>query len=394
MAVEHIQYEYEVRSGEAIQKAVEGKSNDFKPDLGVLAWLVLFGLGGGLLSMYYASVGYFPHVKWEESFSFLGLMAILGSFFVVLYAALLYVPGRIWCKFLISDYYLNEALSYKADRERPCLEAILRVLGLPFVVYSAILHAFLLAAVVLGLSRDLYGFLFLAGLLGLFIPTIHFYRSLDKKMLTGCARSLSRGDFNKHRLTLSGFFFFSLLSSFIAVWVINKTSISKVVGGAVEFGVVQDYIILAFVCTSMVLFVNVFVAITHSSEPRAALGVAALGGFVLLICGDLLVHSPEARFSARTLSRYGVGYSSSATLLVQEKACQLLKSEGVIGDLPCATAAPTKIEGVAILSRLGSEYFLCYNHRNFTLTKEDVLSWSAKPPDPSKNVSESSCRMP
>lgn len=45
MAVEHIQYEYEVRSDEAIREDGGEKSKDFKPDLGILAWLVLFGLG-------------------------------------------------------------------------------------------------------------------------------------------------------------------------------------------------------------------------------------------------------------------------------------------------------------------------------------------------------------
>ncbi|PYQ56198.1 MAG: hypothetical protein DMF53_26235, partial [Acidobacteria bacterium] len=260
MAIEHIQYEYgygyAVGSEDATQEAGEGKvkeneaDSDLKPDFKALEWLVLFGLGGGLLSMYYASIGYFPQVQWEESLLFLGLMAILGSFFLLLFAALLYVPGRIWCTFLICDTYLKEALSYKAAPEQTCLTSVLSTLALPFGLYFATVHILLLSVVELKKLThwDLYGFLFMIALLGLLVPSGYFYAKMKDKITPGV---LSKADCKSHRQKLAGFYLLSMLSSLIAVWVINKIDVPR------SGEITQDQIVLAFACTVVVLCVNV-----------------------------------------------------------------------------------------------------------------------------------------
>ena len=371
MAIEHIQYEYEYKSrtdgatreDDKIKGSEEGK--DLRPDIKALELLVLFGLGGGLLSMYYASIGYFPQVQWQESLLFLGLMAIFGSFFVLVFAALLYVPGLIWCTLLICDSHLKGALNYGLGQGQPCLKSVWQHIARPFAVYSVVLHAILLAVAALSPRMDLYGVLFVAALLGLLLPAWWFYNRLPGLL------AISEEDLQSHRIKLTGFFFLSMLSGLIALWIINKINVPR------AGGITVDRAVLAIVCTAVVLCVNVFVAIIHEKDRRLARGAAILGTFTLLICGDLMIHERSDRLSARTLSSYGVGYGHSATLLVKNGACRILTN----GE--CPKDIPVKVEA-DILSRLGAEYFVLVQGRTVALPKDDVLDWSERDPPKQK----------
>src|SRR4051794_39773370 len=231
MTIEHIQYkygdEYAIDPEDVTQEASNDKGKrkeadgDFKPDIKAFEWLVLFGLGGGLLSMYYASIGYFPQVQWQESLLFLGLMAIFGSFFVLVFAALLYVPGRMWCTLLICDSNLKGRLSYGPGKEQPCLEAVWWYIARPFTVYSVILHIVLLVAAALSQWVDIYGFLFVAALLGLWFPVKWFYKQLPYLL------TISEEDLQRHRVKLTGFYFLSMLSALVAVWIVNKIDVPR-----------------------------------------------------------------------------------------------------------------------------------------------------------------------
>jgi hypothetical protein len=135
MAVEilHIERMHDDKSVDT--SAGEEKGDLFKGrDLGLLLWLTLFGFGGGLLSLYYANVGYFPDIKWDESLTYLGVMTIAGAFLLIVYGLLLLLPGWIWSKYLIHEEYLADFLcDSHSIRSTPCVRNTLRYIAMPFL---------------------------------------------------------------------------------------------------------------------------------------------------------------------------------------------------------------------------------------------------------------------
>ena len=114
------------------------------PALGLLIWLVLIAFGGGLLAMYYATVGYFPDIKWDESLTYLAVLSILGGCIALAYTLLLFLPGVIWSEFLIFDKELRHSLCFIGnDGHEPCTFSILRRLGVPFAIFMISTHFFI-----------------------------------------------------------------------------------------------------------------------------------------------------------------------------------------------------------------------------------------------------------
>src|ERR1700710_2957120 len=98
------------KSSEAPQESANA-SQIPKLDASVALWLMLFVFGGGLLALYYAGVGYFPEVSWQDALTYLALMTIIGGSLLVAYSFLLFVPGVIWSEFLICDDQLKQVLA-------------------------------------------------------------------------------------------------------------------------------------------------------------------------------------------------------------------------------------------------------------------------------------------
>src|SRR4029077_11920699 len=91
----------------------------------LVAWLVFLGFGSAFLALFYSRIHYFPEIKWEESFSYLAAVSVLGGGVVAIYGLLLFVPGWIWSEFLIFDTELERGtLCYFYDlsgnRSEPC----------------------------------------------------------------------------------------------------------------------------------------------------------------------------------------------------------------------------------------------------------------------------------
>lgn len=330
-------------------------------ELASLGWLVLFGIGGLILSLYYANIGYFPQIEWKESLVYLGVMAMTGFFLMLLFLFLLYYPGVIWCKFLLCEPSLKKLFFYNPPDSNPdpfckprselCLRTILFYIALPFFLHMSFLHTILNYPQLADSLRLPLSFAILISSSALFWANL--------KPAIKAPKWLSR-DLVRH----AGFFFFSSALSFFSVWVINRLLVASPV-----------YHRLAIACTITVVVVNVFVALTHSTERRTSLGIAVAGAFALVIFGDLLVERHDARFSVRLLSRYGIGFHNPAVLVVTQKGCELLKAH--TGDSrDCRKVDSWKFERVEILSRLGPEYFLSLDGRTLTLPQKDVSSWS------------------
>jgi hypothetical protein len=75
------------------------------------------------------------------------------------------------------------------------------------------------------------------------------------------------------------------------------------------------------------------------------------------------------------MAHFGVGADSRVTLIVKREAFDLLREQGVL-----VTAGPSdalgRVDELAMLSRLGKDYFLEAGGRRFSLPKEVVVSWS------------------
>src|SRR5579864_99782 len=94
----------EATSTELVYAAYERVEGEKATDgAGFLPWVLLFAFGGGGLAVYYSRIGYFPDIEWQQALSYLGALAIIGGWIVVLFSLLLFVPGFIWSEFLIFD---------------------------------------------------------------------------------------------------------------------------------------------------------------------------------------------------------------------------------------------------------------------------------------------------
>jgi hypothetical protein len=116
------------------------------PALTLLVWLTFLGFGGGLLSMYYAGIGYFPEVQWDQALTYLGVVSILGGSVVVVYSLFLIVPGLIWSQRLVYDDELRKWLCWGpgGSSGKPCTLTVVQKLVVPFAVFMLGIHLFLL----------------------------------------------------------------------------------------------------------------------------------------------------------------------------------------------------------------------------------------------------------
>jgi hypothetical protein len=122
-------------------EAKSGSSDKIlKLDVSLTLWVILFVFGGGLLALYYAGIGYFPEVSWQDALTFMALMTIIGGSLLVAYSFLLLVPGAIWSEFLIYDKHLNHVLMMGHRRWEPCVWAVTKRVLFPFALFMAFCH--------------------------------------------------------------------------------------------------------------------------------------------------------------------------------------------------------------------------------------------------------------
>jgi hypothetical protein len=155
-----------VRAG----KPSPAKESFLKLQAGAVPGLILFVFGGGLLALYYAGIGYFPEVTWQDALTSMALMTIIGGSLLMAYGFLLFVPGAIWSEFLIRDPQLRPLFQMDARSWESCVWGVTTRILVPFAWFMAFCHALFFLPiqekpifVVLGAAASLAA---VAGLLG------------------------------------------------------------------------------------------------------------------------------------------------------------------------------------------------------------------------------------
>jgi hypothetical protein len=131
----------EPQGGEVLAAPPKVKMPKLEANLAV--WLILFVLGGGLLALYYADVGYFPEFIWGDALTYMALMTIIGGSLLVAYGFLLFVPGVIWSEYLISDRQLFQVLKMGARDWEPCVFSVTKRILFPFALFMTSCHCLL-----------------------------------------------------------------------------------------------------------------------------------------------------------------------------------------------------------------------------------------------------------
>src|SRR5437762_13932654 len=76
-------------------------------NVSVTVWLIFFAIGGGILALYYARIGYLPDIEWKAVLIYLFIGSVVGGAIGLLLTMSLYLPGVIWSEFIVSDPTLN-----------------------------------------------------------------------------------------------------------------------------------------------------------------------------------------------------------------------------------------------------------------------------------------------
>ena len=126
-----------------------------KADTTLVVWFIFFVIGGGILALYYARIGYLPEMEWKAALVYLFVGSIVGGVIGLLLTISLYLPGVMWADFIIFDAMLDGRLAYDVEhtdssgsqstRKEACLRTVISRLGLPYLVVLLISHLVLRA---------------------------------------------------------------------------------------------------------------------------------------------------------------------------------------------------------------------------------------------------------
>jgi hypothetical protein len=90
----------------------------------------------------------------------------------------------------------------------------------------------------------------------------------------------------------------------------------------------------------------------------------------------LIVGNQFSSLTEKIMSLYGYGEGNEVTLLVNEEGANIIGKLGLPSN-SCGYEAQDTLCHVKILSRVGSEYYLSFSGKTFTLPKSAVISRSA-----------------
>lgn len=374
------------QSSSAINKLFEGNTP-------FVVWLIFFAIGGGILALYYARIGYLPDIEWKAALVYLFIGSIVGSVIGLLLTMSLYLPGVIWSETLIYDPGLN--FSYRVPgTDEPgkepvtelCIRSIVGYLGIPFLLVLLLSH--------IALFAGKYYWVFAVILLGSTFLVMRFL--LENKLINKVSSSqltqpssyvcvyvendwshvtrklkdviTRKGDRAKtvttvdlHTFKLSSWFTLSVFLNQISMYLIYRLSGSPAKK--------STFVILTLLCTSGVWIAAHVVALRHRSNARQAV-VASL-----VIAGLLLFSADKfSSLSTKLMNHYGIGEDQQVTLLLTDNGKSIVEAL----ELPKSTAcALPKMCNVEIFSKVGNEYFLSVSGKTFTLPKKDVIAIQA-----------------
>jgi hypothetical protein len=337
-----------------------------KANTTLAAWLIFLAIGGGLLALYYARIGYLPDIEWGSSLIYLAAASIIGGGFAMLFALSLFVPGFIWQEFLVFDTRMSKILRYDKGRE-PCIKAILTNIGVAFgfALFASHVSLLFLPKVALFGPKTTSGYLSIIALLLLAASSTYIWIRFNSLLKTlphkdsDSQEPLEDAELRKRRLFKYAFWFtLSVFLSQISMLLVYLMS------GRPEG---SNFWILTFTCTAGVLISNHVVAIHYRNNRRQAVAASLVIASLLLFTADRF--SP---LSLRVMAYFGLGGDRKVNLVVNDEGTEIIRKLALPNK--CITVSPDRLCGLEILSKLGNEYYLSLEGRTFTLPKKDVLS--------------------
>ena len=343
-------------------------------------WLIFLAIGGGLLALYYARIGYLPDIEWKAALIYLFIGSIVGGVIGLLLTISLYLPGVIWSESIVFDPCLNFSYTApgceqegKQQVSELCIRTIFYYLGLPFLLVLLLSHIALLAG-------NIFYWVFAGGLLGLTFVVMRIllrYRLLPASNSSRITQrpwgyvwsnlrliKRTKSENSSKDITLEDQHAFKLSSSFTLSVLLNQISmylIYRLSGSPVKF---WTFIALTLLCTAGVWIAAHVVALRHQQHPRQAILVSLVAAGLLLFAADNF-----SSLSVRLMNYYGMGDYERFNLLVNDHGQEIVKTLGV------PDCGSRQLCNVEILSKVGDHYFLRVGDQYYvTLPKSDVVA--------------------
>ena len=335
----------------------------------LVIWLIFFAIGGGLLALYYARIGYLPDIEWKAVLIYLFIGSLVGGVIGLLLTMSVYLPGVIWSETIVYDPCLRFSYTAPTDQsgtpasKQLCIRSILKYLGLPFLFALLLSHVALLFGKV--------GYWVIAG--GLLVFTFLLMRIFLRYRLQDGTQKLSsylwstvKGAkpkygsedptaIERHVFKLSAAFSLSVLLTQISMYVIYWLS-----GSPAEW---DNFVVLTLLCTSGVWIASHVVAMRHRPNSRQALAASLIAAGLLLFTADNF-----SSLSMKLMNHYGIGYNQRANLLMTDHGGEIVHELGV------KSCGKLQLCNVEILSKVGDQYFLRVGEDYLTLPKSDVVA--------------------
>lgn len=342
----------------------------FKAETTLFVWLCFLAIGGGILALYYARIGYLPDIEWSSTLIYLAAATMIGGTIGLLFVMSLFLPGFIWSEYLIFESKLRLMFCYDKTANEPCARTIMWRVGLPFGVALLLSHLSLAEDLRANSSRQELLAVYLGVSLALLVLAFCYMR-----MTFGQTRSVED---LKQRFKCASFFTLSLLLSQISILVMYLLSAPQGLG---------SFIALTFICTLGVLISNHIVALRYHHHFRQAIVASLVATGFLLFTADWF--SPV---SLKIMGYYGWGDGRKVSLLLNNEGCQIVTGLG-LSQTQCALTPNLKLSNVEILSSVGDEYLLSVDGKTLTLPRNMVLSYQGedrRPKPASSQLIESS----
>jgi membrane protein implicated in regulation of membrane protease activity len=349
----------------------------------LLVWFFFLALGGGLLALYYARIGYLPDIEWRYSLVYLAVVSFIGGAFGLLELLAVFLPGFIWAEILICDpHIIGKFCQEEKGAHEPSINRIFKYLGIPFGISLVISHV----ALYFGIWAYMGAVVLILGCISCWMwkkfssliderekenehqPEKHRAHEQEKHHVHEKKTEEQQNHERKHRLWKYVFWFdLSVLLSHVAVLLIYYIAWPK---GPQDL---WPYSKLTCLCIFGVLVSNHIVAARYWIHRRRTIIACLIISLLLFVAADHF-----APLSTRIMALYGFGREDNKVrLLVNNDGANLIENLGLPNNT-CGQAGRNTLCGVEILSGIGSEYFIKLDGTTFTLPKSMVISRSAK----------------
>jgi len=309
-------------------------------NISLVVWLIFFAIGGGILALYYAKIGYLPDMEWKAALIYLFVGSLVGTAIGLLLTLSVYIPGVVWSEFILYEPGLNFSYNPSTESDELCIRSMIRYLGLPFLAALLLSHVALLA------GKKWYWFFAGLILVAMFVTMRRLFALKPSQQV----------------FKISFWFTLSVFLNQIAMYVIYWLS-----GRPAEWRI---FIPLTLMCTTGVWITNHVVALRHRYYPRQAIVASLLAAGLLLFTADHF-----SSLSLKLMKRFGLGDQKMTVVLNDHGA-------GVIHDLGLNSANPPAktLENVELLSKVGDYYYFKVGDETFImLPKADVVAFKKVP---------------